>query len=162
MLFCKDKVSAKMGDGKYVGASYDRPYFTFGPTDEVKNSTASVVDGDKPLIIDGVQFVGTEPANDKSTADISGLVQDALAYLDNRYNSDVKPENKRDPWLLLLQLAERQENVQIANPLRHVISLKPMDMSEALKKIAKTLLAAGIAKDETSALAAAKTALGIA
>jgi hypothetical protein len=160
MLFCKDKVSAKMSDGKYVGASYDRPYFTFGAADEVKNSTASVVDGDKPLIIDGVQFIGTEPAKDKSTAEVSGLVQDALSYLDVRYNSSAKPENKRDPWLLLLQLAERQENVQIANPLRQ--SLKPMDLSEALKKVAKTLLAAGVAKDETSALAAAKTALGIA
>jgi hypothetical protein len=160
MLFCKDKVSAKMSDGKYVGASYDRPYFTFGAADEVKNSTASVVDGDKPLIVDGVQFVGTEPAKDKSTAEVSGLVQDALSYLDVRYNSSAKLENKRDPWLLLLQLAERQENVQIANPLRQ--GLKPMDLQEALKKVAKTLLAAGVAKDETSALAAAKTALGIA
>jgi hypothetical protein len=160
MLYTKDVVYAKLADGKFASAVYDRPYFAFGPDDAVKNSVPATIDGGKSLVIDGAQFIGTEPAEDRTKADVNTLVQDALTYLDAKYNKDKDEAKKDNPWILLLRLAERQEKVQISNPLRQ--GLKPMDISDAVKKMAKLLMAAGVAKSEEQATAAAKAALGIA
>lgn len=160
MLTCKDIMLVKNQKNEVIAYKvYDRIYFDFGPNDPTEEK--AVTANDKPVEVEGKPFSKVVPKNATSVHPAAELAQAAIGYLQTQENAKPKPEDRVDPWLILLGEASTQYDLGVRSKLRQQATPgKPVDMDKATEAFAKKLVAAGKYKTVEEAAAAVK-ALGL-
>ena len=139
MIQTTDLVQVEYKDGKpKFHGTFQRPYFTFGPEDELETSVKKIKtqnDGD-------VEYTLTSPKKDAKTKyTATQLFQQALQYFTAKQELEVSDPAKRvDPLFLILEGSESAETAKAR--MSRTAELKPKDMDKAIQACAKNLMAA--------------------
>lgn len=145
MLVCKDVVVVKSKDGIITAVPFDKAYFAYGPNDPVEEFTKN--NDDKPIQVNGVDYVCTRPAADFSVHPVGELVGPALNFLADKYGSKefYKDHKAEAGYYVLLERATGGEDLADRAVIQKQYRVKTVDPAVYREKTAALMVQASIA-----------------